>query len=66
MLNVPPRRDYNTTHWLTQHYDVFSRHPGSGFVTCNPTIYIRKGRSLRHVVKKSVSNLVSQSGSKAG
>ena len=66
MLNVPPRRDYNTTHWLTQHYDVFSRHPGSGFVTCNPTIYIRKGESLMHALKRSASNLVSRSRSKAG
>ncbi|KAL1842946.1 hypothetical protein VTJ49DRAFT_3587 [Mycothermus thermophilus] len=38
--------EYNTTHWLTQNYDVYERHPGSGFVSCNPTIYIRKGRSL--------------------
>ncbi|KAL2266791.1 hypothetical protein VTJ83DRAFT_6143 [Remersonia thermophila] len=49
--------EYNTTHWLTQYYGVYERHPGSGFVSCNPTIYIRKGRSLVHALKKSASNL---------
>ncbi|KAK4101169.1 hypothetical protein N658DRAFT_507136 [Parathielavia hyrcaniae] len=52
------RTDYATTHWLTQYYDVFQRPPGSGFVTCNPTIYIKKGGSLMQGLKRSASTLV--------
>ncbi|KAJ4291249.1 hypothetical protein N0V88_006249 [Collariella sp. IMI 366227] len=38
--------DYGPTHWLSQFYDVYHRHPGSGFVTCDPTIYIRKKKPI--------------------
>ncbi|KAL2118806.1 hypothetical protein VTJ04DRAFT_5765 [Mycothermus thermophilus] len=52
--------EYNVSHWLTQYYDVYDRYPGSGsgFVSCYPTIYIRKGTSLRHRLKRSASNLM--------
>ncbi|EAQ83691.1 predicted protein [Chaetomium globosum CBS 148.51] len=58
---------YNTTHWLTEHYDVdvCSGCPGSGFVTCRPTIYIRKGTSLVYAFKtglRRASTLLSRSG----
>ncbi|KAK4155990.1 hypothetical protein C8A00DRAFT_31152 [Chaetomidium leptoderma] len=58
--------DYKTTHWLTEYYDVYSRHPGSGFVTCSPTIYIRKGHSLLHTLKKSASSLLGRARSMSG
>ena len=50
--------EYNTTHWLSQYYDLYSRPRGSGFVTCEPTIYIRKGTSLVSALKRSASSLV--------
>ncbi|KAK3293146.1 uncharacterized protein B0H64DRAFT_476725 [Chaetomium fimeti] len=56
---------YSTTHWLTQHYDVYSTCPGSGFATCDPTIYIRKGTSLAHDIKtvlRRATTLFSRSG----
>ncbi|KAK4120612.1 hypothetical protein N657DRAFT_579424 [Parathielavia appendiculata] len=56
--------DYTTTHWLTQYYNVFQRHPGSGFVTCSPTIYIKKRRTLMQALKRSASTLVSRDSSR--
>lgn len=35
---------YDVPHWLSDNYDVYYRSPGSGFVSCHPTIYIRKGK----------------------
>ncbi|KAH6623117.1 hypothetical protein F5144DRAFT_353606 [Chaetomium tenue] len=57
---------YKTTHWLTEHYDVdvCSGCPGSGFVTCRPTIYVRKGTSLAYDFKtglRRASTLLSRS-----
>ncbi|KAL2260014.1 hypothetical protein VTK26DRAFT_6123 [Humicola hyalothermophila] len=58
--------DYGVTHWLTEHYDVFSRPRGGGFVTCSPTIYIRKSTSLPRRIKKSIEDLFSRPGSSRG
>ncbi len=50
--------EYGPTHWLSQYYDVFSRPRGSGFVTGEPTIYIRKDLTLMSALKKSASSLL--------
>ncbi|GAB1318041.1 hypothetical protein MFIFM68171_08251 [Madurella fahalii] len=48
--------NYKVYHWLSEHYNVFARHPGSGFVTCNPTIYIlKKDKSLGGTLRRSLS-----------
>ncbi|KAK3305917.1 uncharacterized protein B0T15DRAFT_502946 [Chaetomium strumarium] len=45
-LNTVRESDYGLTHWLSEYYEVFVRYPGCGFVTCYPTIYIRKSVPL--------------------
>jgi hypothetical protein len=45
--------DYGPTHWLTEYYEVFSRYAGCGFVTCYPTIYIRKAVPVVPQFKRS-------------
>ncbi|KAK4237125.1 hypothetical protein C8A03DRAFT_34938 [Achaetomium macrosporum] len=43
--------EYGPTHWLTEYYEVFSSHPGSGFVACYPAIYIQKRIPVKPVFK---------------